>query len=206
MQKPSSPRKPRSPSPVPASAIETRELVPARWDDVERLFGSKGACGGCWCMYWRLDKGEKWESVKGETARERFQAGVKAGTIHGVLAYADGEPVGWCTFGPRPSFSRLDRAPSFACDDAATVWSIPCFFVKSGCRGQGVASALLTAALEILRRSGARVVEGYPAKPGKDGKYVAAFAWTGTRSLFGKLGFTPVGSEEGGKVRVRLAL
>ncbi|MFZ2958006.1 MAG: GNAT family N-acetyltransferase [Candidatus Ozemobacteraceae bacterium] len=157
-------------------------------------------------MSWRTAKGEKWEAIKGDIAHDRLKSGIANGTIQGVLAWVGKEPVGWCTFGPRRSFPRLDRAPSLACEDADVVWSIPCFYVRPGFRGKGVATALLKKALEIMKARGAGIVEGYPSKPGKDGNYVAAFSWTGTRSLFANLGFTPAGNEDGGKMRVRKPL
>lgn len=187
--------------------IETKELSAKLWADVEKLFGTNGACGGCWCMFWRTEKGEKWDQIKGPEAKRRLKRGITAGEILGALAYANGEPVGWCSYGPRISFAKLDRSPSFACDDAEEVWSVPCFFVKAGFREMGVGRALLTQALEsVARHKGVHTVEGYPAKAGKNGLYVPAFAWTGTTSLFEKAGFEPVGKKDGGKQRVRLAL
>jgi len=186
--------------------IETRKLTPDLWTDVENLFGANGACGGCWCMSWRIEKGQKWEEIKGATAKQRFKKGILNCSIRGILAYADSQPVGWCTFGPRTDFSKLDRAPSFKCGDAENVWSIPCFFVKSGFRGVGVSTALLSAALRAMKKQGCKIIEGYPSKPGKDGQYIAAFSWTGTQSLFSKAGFRVVGNKDGGKQRVRLCL
>ncbi len=144
--------------------IRTREVTAALWPDVESLFGARGACGGCWCWYWRLARGESWAAVKGETARRRLRRGIATGAVMGVLAYADAEPVGWCTYGPRPSFARLDRAPSLRCPDADAVWSVPCFFVRRDQRGRGVATALLAAAVAAIRVRGGRIVEGYPVK------------------------------------------
>lgn len=34
------------------AAYEFHPLTPGRRDDLETLFGSRGACGGCWCMWW----------------------------------------------------------------------------------------------------------------------------------------------------------
>jgi hypothetical protein len=34
-----------------------KELNPKLWGDLERLFGEKGAWGGCWCMYLRIEQG-----------------------------------------------------------------------------------------------------------------------------------------------------
>lgn len=193
--------------PPKTAAIATRELDPSLWPDLEALFGDRGACGGCWCMFWRIRKGERWDDVKGDPARARLRKLVADGAVRGVLAYAGGRPVGWCTFGPRRDFSRLDRSPSLACDDAERVWSIPCFFIKASHRGCGVATALLARAVKLAKKHGAQLVEAYPVRPGKPGeKLPAAFAWTGTRSLFDKAGFTIAGNEGGGKERVRRAL
>ena len=187
--------------------VECRELTPELWDDVERLFGKNGACGGCWCMYWRLEKGERLEDVKGATAKRRFKALVKAGHAYGVLAYHKDEPIGWCSFGPRRDYARLDRAPSLACDDADHVWSVPCFFVRRDVRSQGVAEAMLAFAETAMKSRGARIIEGYPVKPAKSGGLLsAAFAWTGTRSLFVTRGFKVVEARPRGKERVRKAL
>jgi GNAT superfamily N-acetyltransferase len=187
--------------------LETHELEPSRWDDVAALFGAKGACGGCWCMSWRVAKGERWDSIKGDEARNRFEALVKAGEAHGILAYLEGQPVGWCAFGPRRDFNKLDRAPSLACDDADQVWSIPCFFVKPGHRGQGVAGAMLAHAERAIKARGGQLAEGYPAKPPADGKPLpAAFAWTGPRAVFVQAGYTVAGNPDGGKQRVRKEL
>jgi GNAT superfamily N-acetyltransferase len=187
--------------------IETRELEPGMWGDVEALFGAKGACGGCWCMSWRVAKGEKWDEIKGDEAKHRFHALVEGGHAQGVLAYADGAPVGWCAFGPRRDFSKLDRAPSLACDDADDVWSVPCFFVKPGHRGKGVATAMLAHAEQAIKARGGTLAEGYPAKPPADGKPLpAAFAWTGPRKVFDEAGYQVVGNPDGGKQRVRKPL
>jgi len=186
--------------------LTTRELTPDMWPEVEALFGSKGACGGCWCQAWHLEKGERWEDVKGAPAKVRMKRGVKGGTLLGILAFDGETPVGWCAFGPRLSFARLDRARTLKCDDADRVWSLPCFFVLKGYRGKGVAGAMLAHALKAMAARGARIAEGYPAKPDAQGMYIAAFAWTGTRSLFAQAGFTVAGNAGGSKQRVRKAL
>src|SRR5258708_5691270 len=109
--------------------------------------------------------------------------------------------------GPRTEFSRLDRAPSLACDDAQRVWSLPCFYVKSGYRGKGIAMALLNRAVELLRVRGAKVLEGYPVSPQvRGGRIPAAFAYTGTVAMFGAAGFKPADKKDQGKRRVRLEL
>lgn len=186
--------------------VTTRLLAPALWPAIEKLFGSNGACGGCWCMHWRQQKGEKWENIKGDEAKRRFKKLVESGEAKGVLAFDGAEPVGWCAFGPRQSYVKLDRAPSLRCDDAERVWSLPCFFVRREWRSQGVAGALIDAATAALKREGAEIVEAYPAKPTGKGQMPAAFAWTGLPQMFTTRGFKPVDNKSSGKIRMRLEL
>ncbi len=183
--------------------VVARELTSEMWPAVQELFGANGACGGCWCQAWRIEKGERWAEVKGDAAKERMRRGIQDGTIHGALAFVGKEPVGWCTFGPRNSFPRLNRARSLQCDDPASVWSVPCFYVRRDLRGRGVATALLAEALRAMTRRGVEVVEAYPSAPNKDGSYIAAFSWTGTLPLFQNAGFAVVGNPEGSKRRMR---
>ena len=154
-------------------------------------------------MFWRLGKGERWEDLKGAPAKRKFKRLVSNGEALGAIAFAGKEPVGWIAFGPRRDFPRLDRARTLAVEDAAEVWSLPCFFIKAGWRDRGVASALLAHALKSLRKRGAKVAEGYPVnlKPGQ--RLPNAFAWTGTRGLFGRAGFELAGSDATSKVRMR---
>jgi GNAT superfamily N-acetyltransferase len=186
--------------------IVTKDLTPELWPALEKLFGSNGACGGCWCQSWRIAKGEHWEDVKGALAKERLHAGVSAGSTRGVLAFVGDTPVGWCNFGPRLTYPRLERARTLKCTDADQVWSVTCFYVARRNREQGVATALLGHALRAMKKLKVKIVEAYPSKPDKDGRYVATFAWTGTQSLFQKAGFEVVGNPDGGKQRVRKCL
>jgi len=191
---------------VPRLLVTTTELRPELWPAVEALFGAKGACCGCWCQAWRIEKGERWADVKGEIAKDRLREGILHDTILGILAFDGERPIGWCTFGPRDSFPRLNRARSLRCEDSAKVWSVPCFYVCREARGRGVATALLDHALRAMAARGVKTVEGYPSAPNKDGSYIAAFSWTGTASLFEKAGFAVVGNPEGSKRRVRVLL
>lgn len=187
------------------SKVTTRELIPDLWPDLQQLFGDNGACGGCWCMFWRQERGEDWSKIKGAVNKRRLRELVKSGRAHGVLAYVEGAPVGWAAFDRRRDFVKLDRAPSLACDDADRVWSLPCFFVKAGYRRQGVGSALIAAAVKAVHRRRGAVIEAYPVRSAKFGKAIPpAFAWTGTIAMFGTADFVPVGPRTGGKQRMRL--
>ena len=45
--------------------FEIQILTPNNWDDFETLFGPRGACAGCWCMYWFKTQKE-FDLLKGE--------------------------------------------------------------------------------------------------------------------------------------------
>jgi GNAT superfamily N-acetyltransferase len=186
--------------------IEIRELTPALWPEFERLFGKNGACGGCWCMAWRLKDGQKWDDLKGAKAKRCQKKLIGDGKSHGMLAFIDGDPVGWCAYGRRLEFPRIGRARTLRCDDAERVWSLPCFFIKRGFRDQGVATALLAATLQALRKRGATIAEGYPVRLRRGQRLPDAFAWTGTLGLFARFGFTIAGDPGSSKVRVRKRL
>ena len=92
---------------APTPKIELKVLSPHDWPVVEALFGPRGVTGGCWCMWWRRRGGKTWDACKGEPNRLAFRELVRQGEAQGVIASAEGEPVGWCNFGPREDFLRL---------------------------------------------------------------------------------------------------
>jgi len=174
--------------------VIARPLHPGDWPVIERLFGPNGACGGCWCMYWRLPRGGKlWEEHKGAKNKRAFKRLVTSGRVTGCLAFAGDEPVGWCCIGPRRDFPRLARVKALATDWDASTWSVVCFYIRAGWRERGVASALLDEAIKLARASGAKTLEAYPVKVKEDGRPMpAAFAWTGVPRLFERAGFEDV--------------
>jgi hypothetical protein len=158
-------------------------------------------------MSWRIEKGEKWEDIKGSKAKRRFKKLVESGEARGLLAYDGKDPVGWCTFGKRTDFPRLDRAPSLKCDDSTEICSIPCFYIKTGYRKKGISTLLLEETTKLLAKEREKTLEGYPVKPTKLGQNIpAAFAWTGTVPLFEKRGFILSGSPSTAKLRYRKSL
>jgi len=165
-------------------------LTPERWADFEKLFGPRGATGGCWCMYWRLPR-TQYEEQHGELNRRNMKALVDSGNIPGILAYSDGEPVGWCSVAPREEFATLSRSRVLKPVDDQPVWSVVCFFVARGQRHKGLTVQLLKAAVEYARANGARIIEGYPVEP-KEGKSPDVFVYTGLFSAFKQAGFSEV--------------
>lgn len=198
---------PRSARPAVRSAptlsgpVTFRPLDDATWPDLERLFGERGACAGCWCMAWRLSRAQ-WERQRGEQNKRALRALVTAHEILGVIAYSDGAPVGWCAIAPREAYPTLERSRTLTRVDATPVWSVTCFFIAKHARRQGLSRALLEAAVEYAAANGARVIEGYPVDPGK--RWPDAFAWTGLVQVFRKAGFEEVARRSPGRPIMRL--
>lgn len=172
------------------SAFSVHPLTPERWNDLAQLFGQRGACGGCWCMSWRL-RASEFNRGKGESNKRAFKRIVSSGSVPGLLAYRHDEPVGWCAVGPRECYPRLENSRILKRVDDQPVWSITCLFVRRDCRRAGVSVQLLKAAIKFARMNKARILEGYPND--LSGKLLPdAFVWTGLASAFRAAGFTEV--------------
>ena len=162
-------------------------LTKNRWSDFESLFGEKGACGGCWCMFWRLKRSD-FERQKGEGNRRAMKSIVDSGQTPGIIGKIGQKPVAWCSVAPRETFGALQRSRILKKVDDRPVWSISCFFVHKDFRGKGVCTCMAAAAVEYAKTNGGRLVEAYPVEP-KQGRIAPAFAWTGIASAFRKAGF-----------------
>jgi GNAT superfamily N-acetyltransferase len=181
--------RPRAPATAPKSLL-FRPLTPSRWPDLVRLFGPRGASGGCWCMYWRRKRSE-YVRGKGAGNRAALRKVVTAGEVPGLLAYDGRRPIAWCATSPRAAYPVLANSRILSPVDDRPVWSITCFYVHRDYRRAGVTVPLLRAAVDHVQRRGGRVVEGYPIDPGAPG-FPSAFAWTGLASAFRKAGFREV--------------
>lgn len=184
-----------------------RPLKTSDWPHIEALFGDAGACGGCWCMYWRVPStGQYWAEHKGASNRRSFRKLVESGRAAGILAFEGKEPVGWCSLGPRADFAYFARARKMPPPPDGDCWSVTCFFVRAGYRRHGLAGQLLGAAVARARRHGASVLEGYPSVPKTPGtKIPDAFAHTGVPKLFEAAGFE-LAAKAGSRDVYRLAL
>jgi GNAT superfamily N-acetyltransferase len=172
------------------SELVFRAATPSRWKDVERLFGERGACGGCWCMVWRL-KNKDWIAGKGSANKRALRQLVASGRKPGILAYHEEVPVAWCAVAPREEYGFLERSRVLARVDDKPVWSVSCLFVARPYRRRGVSVPLLRAATEMARKRGATIVEGYPVEPGVQ-KSPDPFLWLGVPGSFRKAGFREV--------------
>lgn len=166
-------------------------LTPERWGDFEKLFGPRGAVAGCWCMWWRVAKRSDWERDKGAGNKRAFKKVVRRGDEPGILAYRDGQAVGWCAVAPREAYPSLERSRVAARVDDKPVWSVSCLFIHRDYRRCGLSVALLKAAADFVRERGGTIVEGYPVIPKKD-VMPGVFAFTGLHPAFERAGYREV--------------
>jgi GNAT superfamily N-acetyltransferase len=169
--------------------LSIRPIKRNLWTDLEELFGLNGACGGCWCMFWKL-RGKAYEEATGSATRQMHKSIVDAGTVTGLLAYANGEVVGWVAVEPREEYEKLAHSHVLKPVDDRPVWSVTCFYVAKTYRKKGVTVELLKAAVEHVKDQGGKTVEGYPVDTEKN--MPAPFIYTGTASAFQKAGFKEV--------------
>jgi len=141
-------------------------------------------------MWWKLTRSE-FLKQRGEGNKRALKNIVDSGVVPGILAYADGEPVGWCAVAPRKAYPTLERSRVLKRVDNKQVWSVVCFFVAKHFRGKGVTLKLLEAALKYVKERGGKIVEGYPIEPKKE-RIPNASAYTGLASTFRKAGFVEV--------------
>lgn len=192
-------------------------VVPANeasWDDLQAVFG-RGAAARCQCQ--RIKLGDRdWYAMpvadRAQRLREEADCGhPDADGTSGMVAYLDGQPVGWVAVEPRAHYRRL-RGSSVPWSgrtedpDDPGVWAIVCFAIRPGYRGQGLIRPLAAAAVAYARAHGARAVEGYPMVP-KPGQTVS---WgemnVGSRGAFAAAGLRDVSRPTTRRVVMRLDL
>ncbi len=174
----------------------------APWEDVERVLG-KARCHGALCYCQRFKMGSSaWRAMTDEERAHRLREQTdcghpESGSTSGLLAYADGEPVGWCNVEPRTAFPyipdvRIAWKKRGEDRDDDSVWAAACFVTRTEVRYRGVSRALALAAVDFARELGARALEGYAmiTEPGKE------ITWgelhVGSRGIFAAAGFREV--------------
>jgi GNAT superfamily N-acetyltransferase len=164
------------------------------WGDVVQVFGARGDPARCWCQYFKISNKE-WNAGEREELQSMLQQQASTeGPGPGLIAYADGEPAGWCAVEPRTRYrriltSKVARSGRREPDGDESVWAITCVVVRVGHRRRGISAALVSAAADLARRRGARVVEGYPVDASAWPKASSAELYYGTVSMFDTAGF-----------------
>jgi GNAT superfamily N-acetyltransferase len=180
------------------SPYTTKELSQITWPDFVKLFSQGNGWDHCQCMHFHrpcaLPK-EKWLPTRAERAtrnRRQKKQLVDAGRSHGILVYANGEPVGWCQYGPKEELPRIDNSRHYHANapqpSAKRLWRITCFAVLKNHRKQGVATAALKAALASIKKKGGGQVEAYPIARWQPRAF-GNESTHGTASMFKKQGF-----------------
>ena len=177
-----------------AADLQILPLTPERLPDLAGLFGQGGDPKWCWCSFYRVrsvDFRTGSAAANRAVLEEATDATAAEGRAPGLIAYRDGEAIGWVSVGPRDDYERLQHSKVLAPVDERPVWSIVCFVVTRRARGQGVARALLDAAIAYARDHGATLLEAYPADT--DGARIsAANAFKGTVPMFEQAAFEVV--------------
>jgi GNAT superfamily N-acetyltransferase len=180
-----------------------------RWTDFENLFGPRGAFYDCWCVALRLPHAVRMK-MPPEERKSHMRQRIVVGPPPGVLAFADGEPVGWVQVGPRHDVPQFNspRTVSRPLDEGdatdPSLWAVSCFFLAPRFRGKGLSHRLLAGAVEHARRHGARYVEGCPIDYAKQSKSVTLCI--GSSAIFDAAGFETVARRKDGRPLMRLDL
>jgi GNAT superfamily N-acetyltransferase len=169
----------------PEMRLRFHEVSADRWPDFEHLFEARGGPKSCWCMVWRASSSEA-KHTDGASRKAAMKQRVCTHTPVGLLAYADDEPVAWCSVAPRSTYQRLVSNES--ADEG--IWSIACFFIVRRLRGMGLTRQLIAAALGHARAHDAKVVEAYPVDADSP-----SYRFMGFVPVFAEAGFTEVGRE-----------
>src|SRR5437773_3660312 len=129
-------------------------------------------------------------TTRAQANRAELKALLGSGEPPGLIGYRGKVPVGWVSLGPRDDYAKLKRSPVMKAVDERPVWSVVCFVVPSRYRGQGVARALLDAAICYAKKRGVALLEAYPVdKPGRSND---DSMWIGANSLYDAAGFKEV--------------
>jgi GNAT superfamily N-acetyltransferase len=181
------------------AALTIRAANEASWNDLQKVLSS-AAPANCQCQRYKMQPKECLVSTSVEERAHRLRiqtdpATPDAEATTGLVAYLDGEPVGWCAVEPRTAYIGLVRAGRVAwtgrsedrTDDC--VWAVTCFVTRAGFRRRGISRALACAAVEFARDHGARAVEGYPMTTRNA---VSDELHVGTEGTFAAAGFTEV--------------
>ena len=188
--------------------LAVEPATPERWPAVLTVFGTRGDPSRCWCAYLRQTP-VSYRAPARAGNRDGLRALVEAGREPGLLAYRDGEPVGWVSAAPREQFvERLAASPSLrpVPGPAGVTWSVLCFVVPRPFRRQGVAHALLAGAVARARSRGAAAIEGVPRDDRTGKSWSDPTAYTGTASMFERAGFGEIERRRTDRVLYRLLL
>lgn len=167
-----------------------RELSEETWPDFEKLFSRGNGWDFCWCIHFQRPRSlpsDQWLRTRVERGRRNRREKKEllvGGRAHGILVYAENDPVGWCQYGRSEELPRFDNSRNYPHAGAVPVpyyaektltgnarhqrgdllplWRISCFVVDKKHRRRGVASIALRAALQTIKAKGGGLVQAFP--------------------------------------------
>lgn len=163
-------------------------LTKSNWHKFLTLFGDRGACGNCWCMYYRLSRSEFHEGKSDDGNKNAIKEIVWENKPTGLLAIYEGDAIAWCAFAPREDFIKLEKSRVHKRIDNKKVWSIPCFFIDKRFRRSGISVELIKGVISYARMNDIKIIEAYPTIPTKE-KLPDSFLWIGLYKSFERAGF-----------------
>lgn len=177
-------------------------LTKDNWNKFVELFGVKGACGNCWCMFYRLKKADYIEGKINDGNKNAMKQLVWNNQPTGLLGFYKDIPIAWCAFAPREDFVKLEKSRIHKRIDDKPVWSVPCTFIAKDFRRHGVSVALLKGLIKYAKENGIKIIEAYPTIP-TQWKLPDAFAWIGLYKSFERAGFEIVDETSKNRPMVR---
>lgn len=178
------------------AAIVIEPATADRFDDAERALSGGGDGHSCQCQWWTITNAEfqrRSQTERRDLLRDELES---AAPPPALIAYSDGEAVGWVRVGPRTSQVRIGRTREIIAHtplplDDAGVWAVTCFVVRREHRREGLNARLLATAVDFAREHGARVLEAYPIDPAA-GTKSSNELYRGVLSVFEAAGFREV--------------
>lgn len=185
--------------------LTIRRLAPELKEDFLQYFEGAAFADNpkwksCYCQFLYVDHSNvNWSSRTADENRVAACDRIACKRMQGLLAYRNGQVVGWCNAAPRV---LLDSFADEPIPDAEHVGQITCFVVAREHRRTGVARALLEEACAMLRDQGLRVAEANPSRVARSD----ADNHFGPLSLYLSSGFSVFKEQDDGLVVVRRSL
>lgn len=167
--------------------LKIENISEKNWTSLVALFQGSKECADCWCMNHRSDPKN---CPSGDSAKAALLKEIKSGTVFGLLAFLNGQPVGWCAVDPLKTQVGHDYYLSTKDAKSSKVWMIHCLYVAPGHRGAGISSELVKSAIQLAKSNRAAELLAFPIPEESLGKFPKDLAeFSGRLSTFKKFNF-----------------
>ena len=184
------------------SQFSVEPLTKKNWFQLLQLFGPKGACGNCWCMYYRLSRADFAEGKTDDGNKKALKELVWSNKPTGLIGIYQGQAIAWCAFAPREDFMKLGKSRVHKRIDDQPVWSVPCLFIDKTFRGNGISVEFLKGVVNYAKDNNIRLIEAYPTIRTTP-RIPDSFAWIGLYKSFERAGFEIVDQTSKNRPMVR---